>query len=128
MTVRPAQRLGAILRSHREYSCEQTEKPGPQGAESPVPITIAVGEGQIRTRSLGDRLMRRNGFGAKGTVVSKNLVIGAMVGAGIVALAAVADMAGVGPFGSFNIVVDILFILAAAIILYLGYTTYREIA
>jgi len=56
----------------------------------------------------------------------KKLVISAMVAAGLVAVAAILDLAIAMPFGR-AMVFDILFLISAALVLYLSYETYREI-
>jgi hypothetical protein len=50
-----------------------------------------------------------------------------MGAAGVVALAAILDLALAIPFGG-SMVFDILFILAAAIVGYMAYDTFRELA
>jgi hypothetical protein len=58
---------------------------------------------------------------------SKHMVIGSMVVAGLVALAAILDMALGIPFAK-HMVLDILFLISAAIIGYLAWDAYRDLA
>jgi len=58
----------------------------------------------------------------------KRVVIGSMVVAGIVALTAITDMAIGVPFaGSQTMVMDIIFIVCAAIVGYLCWDAYRDL-
>ena len=58
----------------------------------------------------------------------KKLVIGSMAVAGIVALLAVADLATGIPFsGVHSQLMDILFLVAAAIVGYLSWDAYRDL-
>jgi hypothetical protein len=62
------------------------------------------------------------------SIAPKNLVIGSMVVAGIVALAAAADLATGIPFsGTHSKLMDILFLVAAAIVGYLSWDAYRDL-
>lgn len=60
--------------------------------------------------------------------MAKRLLLGSMIAAGAVTLAAVADLCNVGPFGgpSHSLLMDIMFILAGGIVLWLGFDSYRE--
>jgi len=57
---------------------------------------------------------------------SKKMIIGSMGAAALVALAAVADLVTQSIPFSGNTVMDILFIVGAAIIGYLGYDSYKD--
>ena len=57
----------------------------------------------------------------------KTLVLGSMAAAGFVALLAIADLATGIPFsGKHTMVMDVLFILSAIIVIYLGWSSRRE--
>lgn len=56
----------------------------------------------------------------------KNMIFGAMAAAGIVLLAAILDLVLKVPFGGYSLPMDILYILAALIVLYMGWESYRE--
>lgn len=58
--------------------------------------------------------------------MSKNMIFGSMAVAGIVALLSILDMAIKMPFGGEYLVMDILYLLAAGIVLYLGWDAYRD--
>ncbi len=55
----------------------------------------------------------------------KRLVLGSMVVAGLVAVAAIVDMVLGVPF-SRRIVMDVLFLISAGFVLYMAYDTYQE--
>ncbi|HUG19034.1 MAG TPA: hypothetical protein VMM56_08665 [Planctomycetaceae bacterium] len=56
---------------------------------------------------------------------SKNMVIIALVLTGIVAIGAIIDLAMGIPFGR-NILLDIMFLLGAGMIGYMGYETFKD--
>ena len=56
----------------------------------------------------------------------KKLIFGSMAAAGLVALLAIFDLAMRFPFGGYSKVMDALYLVAAAIVLYLCWETYRE--
>ncbi len=58
---------------------------------------------------------------------AKRMVIGSMAAAGFVALLAVLDLVAKVPFAGFSMTMDILFLLAAAIVLYLGWDAYKDL-
>lgn len=58
--------------------------------------------------------------------ITKKMIFGSMGVAGLVAVASIADLAIKTPFGGYSTAMDIMFLVAAGIILYLGYDTYRE--
>jgi hypothetical protein len=58
--------------------------------------------------------------------MAKNLVFGSMGVAALVALLAILDIALKVPFGGANIVFNILFIVASAVVCYLGWETWQE--
>ena len=58
--------------------------------------------------------------------MSKNVLLGSMVVAGLVALAAITDIAIQIPFAG-QMVMDIMFILGAAMVIYMGYESYKEL-
>ena len=55
----------------------------------------------------------------------KNVVLGAMGAAGLIALASVLDMVTGFPFTG-KIVMDILYLIAAATVIYMGYDAYKD--
>ncbi len=55
----------------------------------------------------------------------KKMLIGSMAAAGLVAVTAVVDLILGIPY-SRNMVFDILFLIAAAIVIYMGYETIKE--
>lgn len=57
--------------------------------------------------------------------VSKGMIVGSMAAAGLVAFFCVLDMVLGVPFAG-RIVFDILFLIAAGIVLYMGYDAYRD--
>jgi hypothetical protein len=58
--------------------------------------------------------------------MSKNLIFGSAAVAGLVALLAIMDLALRFPFGGYSATTDILFLVGAGIVLYLGWDTFRE--
>jgi hypothetical protein len=59
---------------------------------------------------------------------SKNLVIGSMAAAGVVAVAAICDLVMGVPFGGEHTkMMDILFIICAGIVGYLAWSSYQEL-
>lgn len=58
--------------------------------------------------------------------MEKKMIFGAMGAAGLVALLALLDMIIGNPFGGYSKGMDIMYILAAGIVLYMGYETHRE--
>ena len=59
--------------------------------------------------------------------MSKKMIFASMGAAGLVAVAAIADMAVKMPFGGYSLVMDILYLSAAAVVLYMGYDTLRDL-
>ncbi|MEZ6050918.1 MAG: hypothetical protein R3C02_05920 [Planctomycetaceae bacterium] len=59
--------------------------------------------------------------------MAKRLIIGSMAAAGIVALLSILDLALSIPFSGFSMAMDILFLCSAAIIMYLGWDSYKEL-
>ena len=57
----------------------------------------------------------------------KKMVMGSMAVSGLVALSAIVDMVIGIPFSG-RMVMDIMFIVSAAVVLYLGYDTYKEMS
>ena len=57
---------------------------------------------------------------------SKNMIIGSWIVAGIVALAAILDLALGIPFNRLMIM-DILFLIAAAVVFYMGWDAYQDL-
>jgi hypothetical protein len=49
-----------------------------------------------------------------------------MSAAGVVAALAILDLALEVPFGRYSVTMDILYLVAAAIVLYMAWETYRE--
>lgn len=60
--------------------------------------------------------------------MTKKLIFGSMGAAGLVTLASIADLAIKIPFGGYSMVMDIMFLVAGGVILYLGYDTYKDIS
>ncbi|MSR56727.1 MAG: hypothetical protein EXS05_03530 [Planctomycetaceae bacterium] len=58
--------------------------------------------------------------------MTKNMIFGSIAAAGLVALLAILDMVLKFPFGGYSLTTDILFLLGAAVVLYMGWETYRE--
>jgi hypothetical protein len=58
--------------------------------------------------------------------MAKKLIYGAMGAAGLVALLAILDLSLKVPFGGYSMTMDILYLVAAAIVLFMGWETYRE--
>ena len=58
--------------------------------------------------------------------MTKNLIFGSMGAAGLVALLAILDFAIKVPFGGAAPLFNILFLVASAIVLYLGWDTWKE--
>jgi hypothetical protein len=56
----------------------------------------------------------------------KRLIIGSIAASGVVALGVILDLIIGWPFGG-NMLMDILFLVSAAMIIYLGYDSYREL-
>ena len=57
---------------------------------------------------------------------SKQMVIGAMAVAGIVALAAIADLVIGVPFAG-RMVMDIMFLIGAGLVIYMSWDAYRDL-
>lgn len=55
------------------------------------------------------------------------MIMGSMGAAGLVVLLAIADIAMGMPFGGYSKGMDIMFLVAAGIVLYMGYDTYRDL-
>ena len=58
--------------------------------------------------------------------MTKNMIFGSMVAAGLVAVASILDMVLKMPFGGYSLTMDILYLFAAGIVLYLGWDAYRD--
>ncbi len=58
--------------------------------------------------------------------MTKKLIFGSIGAAGLVALVSILDLSLKFPFGGYSLVMDILYLIAAAIVLYMGWETYRE--
>ncbi len=58
----------------------------------------------------------------------KTLTLGAMILAGLLTLLFLLDAAAGIPFGRQSIVLDVLFIIGGAFILWQGFETYRELS
>ncbi len=54
------------------------------------------------------------------------MIFGAMGAAGLVALLAILDLALKVPFNGYSMTMDILYLVASAIVLFMGWETYRE--
>ena len=60
--------------------------------------------------------------------MTKNVILGSMGVCGLVALASLVDIFTSVPFGGFSVVMDVMVIVGAAIISYMGWETFREIS
>jgi hypothetical protein len=58
--------------------------------------------------------------------MTKKLIFGAMGAAGLVALLAILDLSLKVPFNGYSMTMDILYLVASAIVLFMGWETYRE--
>jgi hypothetical protein len=58
--------------------------------------------------------------------MSKKLIFGSMAAAGVVALLSTLDLALKVPFGGYSLTMDILYLVAAAVILFMCWESYRE--
>ena len=58
--------------------------------------------------------------------VSKNTVIGSMAVAGLVAILAIVDIIMKSPFAG-QWVMDIIFIICASMVIYMGYDAYKDL-
>lgn len=58
--------------------------------------------------------------------MTKNMIYGSMAAAGIIAVLSVLDMIAKIPFAGYSLAMDICFLLASSIILYMGWETFRE--
>ena len=58
--------------------------------------------------------------------MSKKLIFGSMAAAGVVALLSIVDLALKIPFSGYSTTMDVLYLVAAAIILYMCWDSYRE--
>jgi hypothetical protein len=63
-------------------------------------------------------------MGAEG---SKRMIIGSIAAAGVVALLSVLDLIMGIPFAGYSATMDILFIVAAALVGYLGWDAYKDL-
>ena len=61
------------------------------------------------------------------TGTPKKMILGSMILAGIVALAAIVDLIIAMPFAG-QMVMDILFLIGAAIVFYLAWDAYKDLA
>ncbi len=57
---------------------------------------------------------------------SKKMLIGSIISAALVALAAAADLVIQMPFAG-HVVMDITFLVSAALVIYLGYDAYKDL-
>lgn len=58
---------------------------------------------------------------------SKNMIIGSWVVAGLVALVAILDLALGIPFDRRMVVMDVLFLIGAAVIFYIGWDAFQDL-
>lgn len=58
---------------------------------------------------------------------SKNMIIGSWVVAGLVALIAILDLALGIPFNRQSIVMDVLFLIGAGVIIYMGWDAFQDL-
>jgi hypothetical protein len=58
--------------------------------------------------------------------MTKKLIIGSMAAAGLVAALAILDLALKVPFNGYSPTMDILYLVAAGIVLFMAWETYRE--
>lgn len=60
--------------------------------------------------------------------MTKNVILGSMGVSGLVALASLVDIVVEVPFGGYDKRMDVMFIVGAAIICYMGWETFREMS
>jgi hypothetical protein len=58
--------------------------------------------------------------------MTKKLIYGAMGAAGLVAVLSILDLSLKVPFGGYSATMDILYLVAAALVLFMSWETYRE--
>ena len=58
---------------------------------------------------------------------SKNMIIGSWVVAGLVALVAILDLALAIPFNREMVIMDVLFLIGAAVIFYMGWDAFQDL-
>ena len=58
--------------------------------------------------------------------MGRKLTLVAMGVALVVALICIADLAAAFPFGRYSVMMDVLYLISAAVIGYMGFETYRE--
>ncbi len=58
--------------------------------------------------------------------MTKKLIFGSMGAAGIIALLSILDLSVKIPFGGYSMTMDILYLVAALIVLFMGWESYRE--
>lgn len=58
--------------------------------------------------------------------MAKKLIFGSMAAAGIIALLSILDLSVKIPFGGYSMTMDILYLVAALIVLFMGWESYRE--
>lgn len=56
----------------------------------------------------------------------KNLLLGSMIAAGLVALLAIADLAMGIPFSGYSMMMDLMFLISAGIVMYMGWDCYKD--
>jgi hypothetical protein len=78
-----------------------------------------------RSRDFGLSSRQRCSANENGRM-TKKLIFFAMGAAGVVALLSVLDLSLHFPFGGYSLTMDILYLVAAAIVLFMGWETYRE--
>lgn len=64
--------------------------------------------------------------GRKHQSMGRKLTLVAMAVAGVVALVCTADLAAGFPFGRYSVWMDVLYLISAGVIAYMGFDTYRE--
>lgn len=58
--------------------------------------------------------------------MARKLTMVAMGVAGVVALICIVDLAAGFPFGRYSVMMDVLYLISAGLIGYMGFETYRE--
>lgn len=58
--------------------------------------------------------------------MARKLILVAMGVAAVVALICIADLAAAIPFGRYSVMMDVLYLISAGLIGYMGFETYRE--
>jgi hypothetical protein len=103
----------------------------PSGKTSRADSAERAGFRSFLSRILDDTLPLGNSpeqiISSSVPTMTKNMIFGSVAVAGLVILVSILDMTLKFPFGGYSITTDILFLVGAVIVLYMGWETYREI-